>query len=126
MRQNLLQKLQTFFAYTSIIALVILVVVILSTAIINNVPTLAALTDWFPTPTPAPPYVAIISGHAAYDSGAVCTDASGQAILTEAEINATIAKLVVRRLQSVSWAISKPVWSGYTTSGSARAALAHS
>ncbi|MEM7535537.1 MAG: N-acetylmuramoyl-L-alanine amidase [Chloroflexota bacterium] len=99
MRQNLLQQIQRLFGYISTIALIILVVVILSTAIINNLSSISALTDWFPTPTPSPPYVAIISGHAAYDPGAVCTDASGQAVLTEAEINATIAKLVVARLQ---------------------------
>ncbi len=43
--------------------------------------------------------IALISGHAGYDSGAVCTDVDGKTTITEAGINATVAKLVAERLR---------------------------
>lgn len=43
--------------------------------------------------------VALISGHAGFDSGAVCEDERGQVSLTEAEINANVAKLTAKRLR---------------------------
>ena len=43
--------------------------------------------------------IALISGHAGFDSGAVCEDERGRVTLTEAEINADIAKLVAKRLR---------------------------
>jgi N-acetylmuramoyl-L-alanine amidase len=43
--------------------------------------------------------VALISGHAGYDSGAVCSDAAGAAILTEAEVNAVVATLAAGLLR---------------------------
>jgi N-acetylmuramoyl-L-alanine amidase len=43
--------------------------------------------------------VAIISGHAGNDSGAICEDGSGQPTIQEADINAAVAKLVAERLR---------------------------
>jgi N-acetylmuramoyl-L-alanine amidase len=43
--------------------------------------------------------VVLISGHAGYDSGAVCTDATGAATLTEAEVNAAVAERVAHQLR---------------------------
>lgn len=43
--------------------------------------------------------VALISGHAGSDSGAVCTDAAGAVLVTEAEINARVAEQAAARLQ---------------------------
>jgi N-acetylmuramoyl-L-alanine amidase len=43
--------------------------------------------------------VALISGHAGYDSGAICTDAEGNVILTEAEVNALVATLAAGLLR---------------------------
>ena len=43
--------------------------------------------------------VALISGHAGFDSGAVCTDESGNVTLTEAEVTEEITKLTARRLR---------------------------
>lgn len=45
------------------------------------------------------PRVALISGHAGSDSGATCTDAAGELLLTEAEINAEITQRVGRQLR---------------------------
>lgn len=43
--------------------------------------------------------VALISGHAGNDSGAVCEDAAGNVLVTEAAINARIADLTAERLR---------------------------
>jgi N-acetylmuramoyl-L-alanine amidase len=43
--------------------------------------------------------VALISGHAGNDSGAICTDAAGSPTLQEADINAGVAALVAARLR---------------------------
>ena len=43
--------------------------------------------------------VALISGHAGNDSGAVCEDAAGNVLVTEASINATVAEQAARRLR---------------------------
>lgn len=44
--------------------------------------------------------VAIISGHAGNDSGAVCEESDGQPLLTEASVNAGVAALAAERLRS--------------------------
>lgn len=43
--------------------------------------------------------IGLISGHAGFDSGAVCTGADGEVTLTEAAINAEIADMVAKRLR---------------------------
>lgn len=43
--------------------------------------------------------IALISGHAGNDSGAVCEDDNGSVTLTEADINATVAKMAGDRLR---------------------------
>ena len=43
--------------------------------------------------------VAIISGHAGYDTGAICTDEEGEITRTEIEVNDAISRLVARRLR---------------------------
>lgn len=42
--------------------------------------------------------VGIVAGHSGNDSGAVCTDSSGEVTLTEAEVNLSIATLVQQKL----------------------------
>lgn len=42
--------------------------------------------------------IGIVSGHRGNDSGAVCTDSTGKATLTEADVNYNIASLVQKRL----------------------------
>ena len=44
-------------------------------------------------------HIAIISGHAGSDSGAVCLDAAGNPTLTEQAINAAVAERLARRLR---------------------------
>lgn|SRR5690606_12847195 len=43
--------------------------------------------------------VMLISGHAGFDSGAVCADAEGNVTLTEAEVNAAVAEAAAARLR---------------------------
>ena len=43
--------------------------------------------------------IGLISGHAGFDSGAVCTGADGEVTVTEAEINAEITDIVSKRLR---------------------------
>lgn len=43
--------------------------------------------------------IALVSGHAGFDSGAVCTDSAGNTLLTEAELNAAITDSTARRLR---------------------------
>ncbi len=49
------------------------------------------------------PHVALISGHAGSDSGAICTADDGQVQLTEADVNATITELVAQRLRAAGF-----------------------
>jgi N-acetylmuramoyl-L-alanine amidase len=43
--------------------------------------------------------VALISGHAGSDSGAICEDANGQPTIEEADVNAAVARLAAERLR---------------------------
>ncbi|MCB0063615.1 MAG: N-acetylmuramoyl-L-alanine amidase [Caldilineaceae bacterium] len=43
--------------------------------------------------------IALVSGHAGYDSGAICVDANGVTTVTEAAINAAITQRVAQRLR---------------------------
>lgn len=97
MRRQLILRIQRLFAVT--ILLLILAISLLLGQSLGLIPE----DLWtFVTPVqllPAP--VMVISGHAGNDSGAVCSDGAGTVLLTEAEINARVAELVVQRLRSV-------------------------
>lgn len=43
--------------------------------------------------------IALVSGHAGYDSGAICEDGAGQLLLTEADVNARVTELVAGQLR---------------------------
>jgi N-acetylmuramoyl-L-alanine amidase len=61
------------------------------------------ITQGVVLPVPVPVIndsVAIISGHAGYDSGAICTDEEGNTTLTEAEVNADVANRIAELLRS--------------------------
>ena len=91
----------------------LLVAVLLATAFVAWTPqsfSAASLSDRLAlilTPQPAadqagaaPPAlrIGIVAGHSGNDSGAVCTDESGEIELTEADVNLNIATLVQKRL----------------------------
>lgn len=97
MRHRTVQQLQRIFALISFLLLA--AIVLLAGQALGVVPSdLLALANPVRL-LPRAPQVAIISGHAGSDSGAVCTDAAGNVTLTEAEINARVAGLAAQRLQ---------------------------
>jgi|GEM_PF-4086464 len=49
-----------------------------------------------------PIQVALISGHAQFDSGAICTDENGEVRLREVDINAMITELVIAQLEAAN------------------------
>lgn len=97
MRHDLIRTLQRLFAAISFM-LVLAVGLIIGQAV-GIVP--AELQQLLPADlfAPTPPQVALISGHAGYDPGAVCIDATGATVLTEAEVNAQVADRVQHALR---------------------------
>jgi N-acetylmuramoyl-L-alanine amidase len=104
MRHRQIRQIQHIFATLSF--LLILAIGIMAGQTLNLLPAdLRALVNlesfW-----PAPPQVALISGHAGHDSGAVCTDASGAVLYTEAGINARVAELAAQRLRRFGYTVT--------------------
>lgn len=54
---------------------------------------------------PSRPLVALVSGHAGFDSGAICTDGEGTVTLTEVEVNASIAEYTAHRLRRARYEV---------------------
>ncbi|MEM7126465.1 MAG: N-acetylmuramoyl-L-alanine amidase [Chloroflexota bacterium] len=52
------------------------------------------------------PHIVLISGHAGFDSGAICTEADGHITLTEVEVNASIAEQTADRLGRSGFTVS--------------------
>lgn len=105
MRRSLIKRLQRIFSAISFITVLGILLVMVQVAG-YALPGLKVLTGWGFLPSLARPQVALISGHAGYDSGAVCTDTSGAITLTEAEINARISQLAARRLRRSGFAVT--------------------
>lgn len=98
MRRHSLRKLQRYILLMAIIALVGIGLIFgrvagYGLAWLDGVPGQGLVPGIFDRP------IAVISGHAGFDSGAVCTDEAGAMTLSEADINAEIARRVVRRLR---------------------------
>ncbi len=91
-----IQRLLMIVGFAALLAIVLLV----ARAAGYNVPVLA--TVWPQTLVRALIHkqVALISGHAGNDSGAICSDATGKATITEAQINARVAELTAQNLRS--------------------------
>jgi len=96
-RHQLLHRIQRFLAIISFLC-----VLIISLTVAQRLgyqwPT---LTDLLPTGWLGPLWgrnIAIVSGHAGNDSGAICIDDAGNPTVTEQAINATIANLVAQQL----------------------------
>lgn len=110
MRRDLLRRLQRLFLLISLLLFV-------------TIGFLAAQAAGYAFPSPwtflpqepraAGPRVVLISGHADFDSGAVCADDLGRAELTEAEVNARVAGLVAKKLETLG--IDVEVFTEYDT-----------
>jgi len=86
-RQKTLHRIQR---YLYVICFAILLwIAFITTRIVTNSSVAAVFNQ----------HIALISGHAGYDSGAVCTDDNGNTTVTEAAINAKVAQLVAERLR---------------------------
>ncbi|MBV7331325.1 N-acetylmuramoyl-L-alanine amidase [Chloroflexi bacterium TSY] len=57
------------------------------------------------TPTEDQKQVALIRGHAGFDSGAICTGADGQVLLTEVRVNLDIADKTAQKLEKANLAV---------------------
>ena len=102
MRRAAVLRIQRFFAIISFIALlgILLIVARLMNMGIdwNNI----TLGQNVALPLPVPVInsrVALISGHAGYDSGAICADDAGQTTLTEADVTADVAERAAEMLR---------------------------
>lgn len=98
MRYSTIRYIQLMIVAISLIALIGIGIVVARMAG-YNIPQLTALS-FFPIGESSPrEQIALVSGHAGFDSGAICTDSAGNTISTEAEINAAITDSTARRLR---------------------------
>lgn len=98
MRHQTLQSIQRYLVIISFLALLGMVVIAMRSAEVD----LAVIQSWLPAGLLGDLFnrqIAVISGHAGNDSGAVCTDANGEATVTEAAIIAAIVERLERQLQ---------------------------
>lgn len=98
MRHHTLQSIQRYLAIVSFLAMLGIGVVSLRIAGYD----LSMIQNWLPPGLLGVLFnrqIAIISGHAGNDSGAVCIDSNGQPIVTEAAIVAAITEGVTSQLR---------------------------
>jgi N-acetylmuramoyl-L-alanine amidase len=98
MRHNTVERVQRIFVWLFLLAVI-------------GIGAIAARTTGvFPTGAQGPPrqgivpsawnrQVALISGHAGHDSGAICEDDAGQPTIREDEVNAGVARRAAERLR---------------------------
>jgi N-acetylmuramoyl-L-alanine amidase len=98
MRYQALHRLQRIIAIISFASLITIGLIVARVAGLN-LPGLNSLIPQGLVSAAFAKNVAIISGHAGNDSGAVCTDADNNTTVTEAEINADVAEHVSQRLR---------------------------
>lgn len=101
MRYAILRRIQRILLLFCFVVLLAMVWMAAQANGARAIPTGSVLRVWEAIPffnPSAAPRVALISGHAGFDSGAVCTGVDGEVLLTEADINATITALVARQL----------------------------
>src|SRR5262247_1627417 len=98
MRYQTLHRVQRILAIISFASLITIGLIVARIAGLN-LPGLNGLIPQGFVSAAFAKHVALISGHAGNDSGAVCTDADGNTTVTEAEINADIAARVAQRLR---------------------------
>lgn len=98
MRHQLLRRLQRIVGLVSLLLLLTIVIATLELTGYRRADLLRLLpSDLFGVLFNKE--LTIISGHAGYDSGAVCSDDDGDTILTEQTINAAVAERLARRLR---------------------------
>ncbi len=98
MRRNTLLRLQRLLTLVSLVALLAILTTVARIAGFG-LPGLDGVPPQGLVPAAFDRQVALVSGHAGFDSGAVCTDPEGNVTLTEAEVNARITGLAAERLR---------------------------
>lgn len=98
MRYQTIHRVQQLLALISFVSVVAIGLIIVRIAGVE-IPGLQRLIPQSLVSAAFARSVALISGHAGNDSGAVCTDANGNTVVTEAEINASVAELAAQRLR---------------------------
>lgn len=102
MRRAAIHRIQRFFVIISFIALFAILLLVARLFNMGFAWDEVSLAPNLALPLPLPVIhdtVALVSGHAGYDSGAVCTDAAGNTTLTEAGINADVANRAAELLR---------------------------
>ena len=96
MRNDIIHRIQRLFTLIGFLALLGIFAIVANSA---------GYTPWnrtaksVETENPVDKRVALISGHAGFDSGAVCTDEAGNVTLTEAEVVSQITELAAKQLR---------------------------
>lgn len=108
MRHSLLQRLQRLFTIISFISLVGITLIGLNAfgykiPIFDSSKTFSSFQA--PTPTEHQKQVALIRGHAGFDSGAICTGADGEVLLTEVRVNLDIADKTAKKLEKADLSV---------------------
>ena len=98
MRHSHLKRIQRLLLTIALLALIGIGVIAARVAG-YGLPTLSGIPAQGVNPAAFDRSVALISGHAGYDSGAVCIDEEGNVEITEIEIVDAIARLAARRLR---------------------------
>jgi N-acetylmuramoyl-L-alanine amidase len=97
-RYQTLQLLQRIIVAISLVTLVTIGLIIARVAGLG-VPGLAGLIPQGLVGAAFAKEVALLSGHAGSDSGAVCQDAAGNTLVTEAQVNAAVTERVAQQLR---------------------------
>ncbi len=109
MRRAAIYRIQRLFAIIGFVAFVGIVLIVARIANVDFSWEQLPITQGvaLPLPIPAPKeQIALISGHAGFDSGAICADDEGNTTLTEAEISADIADRAAKLLRSAGMDVS--------------------
>ncbi len=96
MADDILRRIERIFSLLGFIALV--GIALLLANMLGLIPQAGGSTS-SGAETPTGKRVALVSGHAGYDSGAVCEDATGEVTLAEVDIVAAITQATADRLQ---------------------------
>lgn len=102
MRRAAVYRIQRFFLMISFLALLGIIFIVARIYNMRLSWDELAITQDVVLPVPVPVIqdrVALISGHAGYDSGATCSDEEGNTTLTEAGVNADIANRAAEMLR---------------------------
>ena len=104
MLNNFFQNIKRAFMMIGFIVLLMALLIVADRS--GVVQQISNVTQSSVSPLEPGPYVALISGHAGYDSGATCEDADGTVTLREADVVAKIAELTAGELRADGYSVN--------------------